>query len=109
MFRRGTTRRWSTTERIDWHLYAKNSGILLSIEPGFEFESSVPRWAQWLISPDDPRLLLAACVHDHLLERYGARPFPAAGEWHDAAKKGGYPRPLLLALGVVIWTVWKRP
>ena len=102
MFERGGTRRWRTTERVDWYIGKKFSGWVLSIEPGREFESSTPWWVpSWVIDKDDPRLLLAALVHDVLLES-DHRIFFAAGEWYDAARKSGYSEKKALAVAVAI-------
>jgi hypothetical protein len=108
MVEKGGSRGWITTQVVEWHLGRKGSGYVVSIPPGREFESSVPWWATWIIHPDDPRFLLAALIHDHLLED-GFRPYTAAGEWYDAALKGGAPRWLALtaALFVTLHTVFK--
>lgn len=102
MFVRGTERRWKSVPRIDWYIGKKFSGWVLTIEPGREFESSVPWWCpRWVVDKDDPRLLLAALVHDVLLES-GHRAFFAAGEWYDAAKSADYPPRKALILATII-------
>jgi hypothetical protein len=105
----GGARRYVTTRAISWGIGAKGSPWRLIIPAGREFESSVPRFARWILSPDDPRFLRAALIHDHLLEA-GFRPFFAAGEWYDAALSQGAPRALALiaALGVTLFTIARR-
>mgnify|MGYP000589673145 CR=1 FL=1 len=109
MFERGTTRRWRSTQRIVWEIGRQGSGRTIIIPPGREFESSVPKLFRWFISPDDPRFLLAALVHDHMLEAgiYG-RP-QAAAEWYDGALAGGAPRgkAKLAFIAVAAWAVLK--
>lgn len=98
----GKRRRYATATGVDWDIGKKNSGWVLLIEPGREFESSVPSWVpRWVLDQDDPRLLLAALIHDVLLES-GHRAFFAAGEWYDAALKGGYPKLPALILATII-------
>ena len=78
------------------------------IPAGFTFDSSVPRALHWLLSPHDPRFLLAACVHDWLVEQgYGRA--QAAAEWYDGARKGGAPYGLArwAYVAVAIWAVFK--
>lgn len=81
----------------------------MEIPPGFEFESSVPWWGKLFINPDDPRFLLAAAVHDFMLESgiYG-RP-QAAAEWYDAALAGGAPilKAKIAFVCVAFWAVFK--
>lgn len=111
MFARGTTRRWATTAPVQWEVGTKGSGLHITIPAGTEFESSVPWWAGWFIRRDDPRFLLAALVHDHLLEAgiYG-RP-QAAAEWFDGAMAGNAPviRAKLAFVAVAFWAVFKSP
>lgn len=92
MFERGNVRRWRLTEDLNWHVGQKTSRITVTIKAGREFESSVPIWARWFISQDDPRFLLAALVHDTLLEEGYYGPLQAAAEWFDGAIAGGAPR-----------------
>lgn len=119
MFARGEQRRWKSLRLVEWHLGAKESGYVFCIPPNQEFESSIPSllvWLRvylypfffWLPDQDDPRLLLAALVHDALLES-GWRHTSAAGEWHDAALKGGYRKwkAGIMALFVFAWGLRK--
>jgi len=109
-FERGLFRRWRSRDWIGWEVGRKGSQRYVTIPAGREFESSVPWWARWLIHPDDPRFLLAALVHDHMLEAgiYG-RP-QAAAEWYDGALAGGAPRwkAKLAYIGIAAWAVIKE-
>ena len=94
---------------IDWEIGAKDSGRFVTIPAGTEFESSVPAWARWFIGQDDPRFLMAALVHDYMLESglYG-RP-QAAAEWYDVALAGGAPvfRAKVAFVAIAFWAVFK--
>ena len=81
---KGGARGYVTTRRLDWWIGKKDSGWLLTVPEGREFESSVPRWLWWLFSPDDPYFLKAACIHDMLLEE-GYRVAFADSQWFEAA------------------------
>lgn len=110
MFVRGRTRRWRTTRGVVWHVGRKASGHVVTIPPGREFESSVPWFVpRFILDQDDPRFLLAALIHDYLLEAgvYG-RP-QAAAEWYDGALAGGAPRwqARMFYLAVAFWAVYK--
>lgn len=88
---RGGSRGYVTTIPICWCIGRKDSGWLLAIPAGFEFESSVPRLLRWLWSPHDPRYLLSAAIHDHLLET-GHRADFADSQWYEAALSVSAPR-----------------
>lgn len=109
MFARGETRRWRSTRDVIWHIGRAKSGRVITIPAGREFESSVPWWAWWIIGRDDQRFLLAALVHDFLLEEriYGRT--QAAAEWRDGALAGGAPLYLANAafVAVAIWAVMR--
>lgn len=96
---RGGARGYVTTAPVNVSIGKSGSGWFLSIAPGREFESSVPRLLRWILSPHDPRFLRAALIHDHLLET-GHRPFFAAGEWHAAARADGAGRSFALVAGL---------
>jgi len=82
--KKGGSRGYVTTRRVEWWIGKKNSGWKLVIDPGREFESSVPRALHWLFSPDDPFYLLSAVIHDVLLED-GYRIAFADSQWFEAA------------------------
>jgi hypothetical protein len=96
-------------EPLRWEIGLKGSGWSLNIPAGFTFDSSVPRWLHWLVSPDHEPWLLAAAVHDYLLVQGHDKAF-AAGEWYRAARAmKARDRLSWLVLpayyGVVLWTV----
>lgn len=109
-FERGTVRAWRLLDTIVWHVGRARSGVIVTIPAGREFESSVPWWLSWVISPDDPRFLVGAVVHDDALEsgRFGRA--QAAAEWLDGALAGGAPPWLAKCayVAVAIWAVWRR-
>ncbi len=83
--KKGGARGYITTQNVNWHIGLKNSGWILKIPVGFEFESSVPPWLHWMFSPDSPQYLKSACIHDYLLEVKKAKPAFAASQWLEAA------------------------
>lgn len=82
--KKGGTRGYVTTRPLEWWIGKKESGWLLTVPAGREFESSVPRILWWLFSPDDPFFLKSACIHDMLLEE-GYRHAFADSQWFEAA------------------------
>ena len=108
IFERGTVRRWRTTIPIPWDVGRKASGHRVTIPAGTEFESSVPFFARWWLSRDDPRYLLAALVHDYLLEAgiYGR--LQAGADWDDAARAAGAPaaKTNLALMGIMAKALW---
>lgn len=90
LFERGSTRRWRLTRDISVVVGGELIAHRISIPSGTEFESSVPEWVpSWYIERDDPTLLLAAVVHDVMLERGYDRAFSAAA-WLEMARRGGF-------------------
>lgn len=51
-----------------WEIGGKGSGWFLTVPKGFRFESSIPWFMRWLVSQDHRPWLMAAAVHDYLLE-----------------------------------------
>lgn len=88
--KQGGSRGYVTTQAMCWDLLWKGSPHTLTVDPGREFESSVPRRLHWLWSPDDPLYLRAALFHDVALER-GARVFEADMLWATVAVSDGAP------------------
>lgn len=104
----GRRRDWRTLCDTHWEIGRPGSGRWVVIPAGREFEVSVPRALRWFISPDDPRWMLGALVHDFMLEsgRYGAP--QAAAEFYDGALAAGAPRwkAKLAFVAVAAWAVW---
>ncbi|KPU83673.1 hypothetical protein JI58_08045 [Marinosulfonomonas sp. PRT-SC04] len=81
---KGGSRSYVTAQTVFWNIGKKGSGWVLTIPPGREFESSVPKYLHWALSPDDPYFLKAAVIHDTLLESGFRRAF-ADSQWFEAA------------------------
>lgn len=94
--KKGGSRGYVTTQKVDWWIGKKGSGWLFTVPAGREFESSVPtlKWRgsplkrfqpfHWVFSPDDPFFLKSAAIHDMLLEE-GYRVAFADSQWFEAA------------------------
>lgn len=107
-FMRGPDGRYALMAPLRWRIGGPMVDHQVTIPAGFTFDSSVPRGLRWILSPTDPRFLLAACVHDWLLEQgYGRA--QAAAEWYDGARAGGAPYSLArwAYVAVAIWAVFK--
>ncbi len=109
LFKKGGSRGYYTVKAINWDVGKKGSGFTITVPKGREFESSVPRFLHWVLSPDNLRYLLSAVIHDFLLEE-NYRAFFAAGEWYDAALKsdGKQYFTFTAALAVTTFTVMGR-
>lgn len=90
-FTKGGNRAYTVDADFDWPIGKVGSPWVLTVPAGFEFESSVPLLLRWVLSPNDPRFLKAAAIHDYLLEHGYSRPFSDA-EWLDAARSVHAPR-----------------
>nr|WP_255596821.1 DUF1353 domain-containing protein [Cognatishimia sp. MH4019] len=90
-----------------WDLLWKGSPHTVVVESGREFESSVPRLARWVWSPDDPFYLRAALFHDVAIES-GARHFEADMLWATIAISDGAPilRTAMAYLGMLVRRSW---
>jgi hypothetical protein len=100
--------RYGLLAPLRWRIGGPLVDHAVLIPAGFTFDSSVPRALRWLLSPHDPRFLLAACIHDWLLEQgYGRA--QAAAEWYDGARAGGAPASLARCayIAVASWAVFK--
>ena len=89
MFTKGGSRGWVVSKGILWGRGRNWEGTKDKpdlIPSGFEFESSVPWWATWILDPDDPKFLLSAAVHDWYLENGFRRSF-CDSQWYDAGLK----------------------
>ncbi|PHR57944.1 MAG: hypothetical protein COA43_11245 [Robiginitomaculum sp.] len=65
---KGTRKLHGLTSVLPWEIGAKGSGWWLEVPKGYEFDISVPRVFEWVLSPFDRRVLLAAAIHDRLLD-----------------------------------------
>ncbi|MEW7008657.1 MULTISPECIES: DUF1353 domain-containing protein [unclassified Lentilitoribacter] len=80
---------------ICWEVGAINSGWELTIPEGTVFDISVPWYLEWLQSPHDRAVLLAAAVHDELL-KHG----------HDVAFASSEFRRAAISRGTSTWWAW---
>ena len=98
---------YTLSEPLNWTVGGKFAPHPVTIPAGFCFQSSIPRALWWAISPHRPDLLLAACVHDYVLDQGHSR-LQAAGEWLDGARAGGAPSWLAKLAGsaVALWAIW---
>jgi hypothetical protein len=83
-FVEGADKTYELTEDLVWEIGKKGSGLYLYLNKGTQFDITVPKGLQWLQSPHDRILLLAALVHDELLERGFDNAF-ASSEFRRAA------------------------
>ena len=88
-----------------WEIGQPGSGWMLVIKAGTVFQVSVPWWMRWALSPHDKRALLAAAIHDELLNREMDVAF-ASSEFRRAAKALGADGCFAWALffSTFIWT-----
>ena len=104
-----TYKLYALTRDLHWDIGAENSGWVLTVPIGTKFDISVPGWLEWLQSPHDRCVLLAACVHDEILNRGHDVGF-AAAEFRRGlrALDVGRFRAWILFLAVLVWTAIGR-
>lgn len=83
-----------TVKEVPWEVGRKGSNLWLIVPDGYTFNVSIPRCLWWLLSPQDPRFLAAACLHDYALHVETWDRVSAAAGFSDALK----------AMGVGRWT-----
>ncbi|WP_150524035.1 DUF1353 domain-containing protein [Roseibium sediminis] len=105
----GTRKTYVLTQTLRWHIGCKGSDWLLAVEAGTVFDISVPWTLEWLQSPHDRRVLLAAAIHDELLKRGHDVAF-ASAEFRRALLARGCspPRAWALFTATLIWTAFGR-
>lgn len=92
------------TEEIKWELLKSGSGFVLRIPVGFMFNFSCPRVLSWLINPNNPKYMLAACVHDYLLLQKVNRGRSSIEFFYALRALGvGTYAATILTAGVMIW------
>ena len=104
----GTRKKYRLNKTLAWDIGAKQSGWVLTVPNGTEFDISVPRILEWALSPHDRRVLLAAAIHDELLVRGHDAAF-ASSEFRRAAIARGCTRPWAWTLffTTLVWTAFK--
>jgi len=100
--------KWRPGADLVWEIGRKGSGWDLILPAEFPFDSSIPRWLHWWRSPDYGPWLLAAAVHDRLLNQGHDRHF-AAAEWRRAARAKDAGIAVEVAyFGVALWAYAPR-
>lgn len=92
-------------EPLHWEVGRVGSGLVAIVPAGYLFDVSVPRHLRWLVSPADRRLLLAAAIHDWLLDdNWSAN--RAAIEFYHGLRAGGVGCfwAATMTTAVLIWT-----
>lgn len=105
----GTRKRHVLRDDLMWEIGAHGSSWVLIVPAGYTFDISVPIWLEWLLSPFDRRVLLAAAVHDRLLELDHDVAF-ASSEFRRAVRAMGVKPLFAMALftSTLIWTAIGR-
>lgn len=80
--------RYDLGSPTQWEIGRKGSGYYVALEPGRSFDISVPWFLRWLLSPHDRVVLLAAKLHDQLLEDGFDQAF-ASSEFRRALRARG--------------------
>jgi len=55
-------------EDVVWEIGRKGSNLPVTLPAGYIFDISVPKGLTWVQDPHDRKVLLAACLHDWLLD-----------------------------------------
>jgi len=92
-----------------WDVGRKGSGYVLELKAGRHFDISVPYFLRWFLSPHDRPVLMAARVHDELLEEGFDKAF-ASSEFRRALIARGLSRPFawLLFFATLAVTLLKQ-
>jgi hypothetical protein len=93
--------RYVSVRPLSWEVGTKNSGLIVTVPTGTEFDVSIPRGLRWLFDPHDPHYLKAAALHDELLCREWARTTSGA-EFHEALRADGVARWRRLAMWLAV-------
>lgn len=113
-YRVDTDRKWYQPPKFAskrsqvWESGYIGSGYFIQLDKDTPFDSSVPWFLWFIMSPSDPRFLFAAWVHDTILNE-GKDRVTAASDWFHGARAGGA-KGLLPKLGfvaVAFWAVFK--
>ena len=87
--------KYAIGDTVSWDIGIKDSGWVLDLPKGFEFDLSVPRGFRWIISPHNRQILPASAVHDRLLL-----------DGHDPAFASSEFRRACIARGVNVYVAW---
>ena len=99
--------KYITTQELSWEIGTLGSGLLLIVPKNFQFDISVPKYLQWALSPNNPKVLKAAALHDYALD-LGWDRVSAAAVFHGGltSQKINKWYRLLLTISVLVWH-WK--
>lgn len=105
----GSRKLYQLNDSICWEVGARDSGWELTIPEGTIFDISVPRSLEWIQSPHDRAVLLAAAVHDELL-KHGHDVAFSSSEFRRAAISRGCSsrRAWLLFTTTLLWTAIRK-
>ena len=105
----GSRKLYALNSAIYWEIGAIGSGWELIIPAKTEFDISVPRLLEWVLSPHDQRILPAAAIHDELIKLGLDTPF-ASAEFRRAAIARGCSNwfAWVLFLTTLVWTSFPR-
>lgn len=84
-------KKYEVTQDFVWFVGIDELNFAVPIYVGYQFESSVPWFLRWILSPDHPKFLTAACVHDIMLEAGFSRPL-SDSQWLEVARSKDAPR-----------------
>lgn len=101
----GTKKTYRLTRDLTWEVGREGSSWVMTVPVGTLFDISVPRFAEWFLSPHDKRVLPAAALHDEFLIQRFDTGF-ASSEFRRAAIARDYPewRGWIVFVATLIWT-----
>lgn len=98
---------WVVVEACTVKIGHAFKGFEFRLNFGDRFDVSVPWGVRWIFSPDDPRYLRAAAVHDEMLRRHFSRDVAAAAFLYLLREDGvGFLERQAMFLGVYLKTVF---
>jgi len=103
----GSRKTYFLEQELTWEISVKGSGWFLIIPANTCFDISVPRVLEFILSPHDRGVLLAALIHDELLIKGHDAAF-ASAEFRRALKARGKSSAYSWALffATLIWTAF---
>lgn len=94
--------KWRNIVSVKWEVGTIGSDLWLIVPVGSVFDVSIPRGLRWLLSPNDPRFLKAACLHDYALHELKWDRVSAAAAFSEALRSKGVSRMLRLVMVVAV-------
>lgn len=97
--------RFILSRPLKWEVGREGSGLWITVPTGFKFDISVPRWLWLIVSPMDKRFVLAACLHDWLLQDGWAHNRAAIEFYHGLKAQGcGRVMRVIATIAVMVYT-----